>query len=73
VSYWGEDRVDIGCASRSIDAWLNDYADIANEHNFTAAEIEEYRSYVEFIKFVHLKIDFKPLNPHNNYTTEGST
>jgi hypothetical protein len=57
VSYWGEDRVDIGCTSRSIDAWLNDYADIAHKHNFTAAEIEEYRSYVEFIKSVHLKTD----------------
>jgi hypothetical protein len=23
VSYWGEDRVDIGCQGRSIEAWLN--------------------------------------------------
>jgi hypothetical protein len=60
VSYWGEDRVDIGCQSRSIDEWLTDYADIAEEHDFTAEDIEEYRGYVAFIKSVHGK---KPAAP----------
>jgi UDP-3-O-[3-hydroxymyristoyl] glucosamine N-acyltransferase len=55
VSYWGEDRVDIGCQSRSIDAWLNDNTDIVKEYNFTVGEVEEYRGYVEFIKSVHDK------------------
>jgi hypothetical protein len=27
--------------------------DIAKEYNFTAEQVEEYRSYVEFIKSVH--------------------
>ncbi|MDR3191610.1 MAG: hypothetical protein LBT87_00940 [Treponema sp.] len=53
VSYWGEDRVDIGCQSRSIEGWLTDYADIAGKNHFTTEEIEEYRGYVEFIKTVH--------------------
>jgi NDP-sugar pyrophosphorylase family protein len=53
VSYWEEDRIDIGCQSRSIDQWLNDYADIASEHDFSPAEIDEYRCYVEFIKSIH--------------------
>jgi UDP-3-O-[3-hydroxymyristoyl] glucosamine N-acyltransferase len=53
VSYWGEDRVDIGCQSRSIDAWLNDYTDIAKKHDFTVGEVEEYHGYVEFIKSIH--------------------
>jgi hypothetical protein len=53
VSYWGENRVDIGCTSRSIENWLTDYTGIAEENNFTAEEIEEYRGYVEFIKSVH--------------------
>ena len=57
VSYWGEDRVDIGCQSRSIDQWLEDYQDIAREHNFNIKEIEEYRGYVEFIKSVHRKTE----------------
>jgi hypothetical protein len=55
VSYWGEDRIDIGCQKRSIDQWLTDYAGIAAENNFTEAEIAEYRGYVEFIQSVHLK------------------
>jgi hypothetical protein len=55
VSYWGEDRIDIGCQSRSIDEWLTDYAGIAKEYEFTTCEIEEYRGYVEFIKSVHIK------------------
>jgi UDP-3-O-[3-hydroxymyristoyl] glucosamine N-acyltransferase len=54
VSYWGEDRVDIGCESRSIDAWLNDSLDLAKEHLFTIEQVEEYRSYLELIKLVHL-------------------
>jgi hypothetical protein len=55
VSYWGEDRIDIGCQSRSIEGWLTGYTDIAKEHNFTIEEIEEYRGYVELIKLVHAK------------------
>jgi acyl-[acyl carrier protein]--UDP-N-acetylglucosamine O-acyltransferase len=55
VSYWGEDRIDIGCQSRSIEGWLTNYTDIAKEHNFTIEEIEEYRGYVELIKSVHAK------------------
>jgi hypothetical protein len=53
VSYWGEDRVDIGCQSRTIEEWLNGYADIADKYDFTPEEIEEYRRYVEFIKSLH--------------------
>jgi hypothetical protein len=53
VSYWGEDRVDVGCQSRSIDQWLTDYTEIASKHEFTSGQIEEYRSYVEFIKSIH--------------------
>jgi hypothetical protein len=55
VSYWGEDRIDIGCQSRSIDAWLNDYTDIAKEYEFTVEAVEEYRGYAEFIKSIHGK------------------
>jgi hypothetical protein len=53
VSYWGEDRVDIGCQDRSISEWLTNYKDIAAENNFTDEQIREYRGYVEFIKSIH--------------------
>jgi hypothetical protein len=57
VYYWGEDRIDIGCKSRSIDEWLTDSTDIASlakEYNFTLEAVAEYRGYVEFIKSIHL-------------------
>jgi hypothetical protein len=54
VSYWGEDRIDIGCKSRSIDEWLTDSTDLAKEYNFTLEAAAEYRGYVEFIKSIHL-------------------
>jgi hypothetical protein len=57
VSYWGEDRVDIGCHSRSIDDWLNDSTNIAMEYDYTIEQVEEYRGYVEFIKSVHSRKD----------------
>ena len=53
VSYWGENRVDIGCTSRSIEEWLTDSTDIAEKHNFTTEAVAEYRASVEFIKTVH--------------------
>jgi hypothetical protein len=56
VSYWGEDRIDIGCKTRSISDWLNDYTDIAAEYNLTVEDIIEYREYVKSIKTVHDKI-----------------
>jgi UDP-3-O-[3-hydroxymyristoyl] glucosamine N-acyltransferase len=55
INYWGENKISIGCETRSIEAWLTDYEDIANEYNFTPKEIEEYRTYVEYIKSIHDK------------------
>lgn len=55
VSYWGEDRVDIGCQSRTIDEWLTDYQGNAEKYQFTKKEIAEYRSYLTFIKTQHKK------------------
>ena len=53
VSYWGEDRIDIGCTSRRIHEWLNDSEAIAREYNFTPEQTAEYRGYVEFIATIH--------------------
>ncbi|MDR2020650.1 MAG: hypothetical protein LBQ14_07805 [Treponema sp.] len=55
VSYWGEDRVDIGCQQRSIEDWLTGYEEIARVYDFTPDEITEYRRYVAFVKSVHSK------------------
>jgi hypothetical protein len=53
VSYWGEDRIDIGGVSRTINAWLTDYTDIAKMYNFTVGELKEYRPIVELINSIH--------------------
>jgi carbonic anhydrase/acetyltransferase-like protein (isoleucine patch superfamily) len=52
LSYWGEDRIDIGCEKRSIQDWLTG-EDIAKRYDFKPDEITEYRSYVEFIARIH--------------------
>lgn len=55
LSYWGEDRIDIGCTSRSIHEWLNDSEEIARKNNFNQEQTAEYRSYVELIAGLHAK------------------
>jgi acyl-[acyl carrier protein]--UDP-N-acetylglucosamine O-acyltransferase len=53
VSYWGEDRIDIGCQSNSIDGWLTNGIGIADEYMFTTEQKVEYRGYIELIKSIH--------------------
>jgi hypothetical protein len=62
VYYWGEDKIAIGCESRSIEAWLTDSTDVAEAHGYTADEREEYREYVELIRSKHINrgVDGEP-------------
>ena len=54
VSYWGEDRIDIGCESLSINDWLGkEGKKQAAKENFSETEIAEYKRYIKFIKQVH--------------------
>jgi acetyltransferase-like isoleucine patch superfamily enzyme len=54
VSYWGENRVDIGCKSLSINGWLGKGGEKqAAKENFSETEIAEYKRYIKFIKQVH--------------------
>jgi UDP-3-O-[3-hydroxymyristoyl] glucosamine N-acyltransferase len=58
VCYWGEDRINIGCLSRTIDGWLNYSTDeeikkLSGEHEFTDKNIREYLCYIKFIKDLH--------------------
>jgi hypothetical protein len=53
VSYWGEDRIDIGCKSHSISDWFENYENIAKQYNFTDVEIEEYLIYCKMIQQIH--------------------
>ena len=73
VSYWGEDRIDIGCKSLAIDEWLGSRGAAAGiENNFTPEEIEEYRAYAEFIKGVHARgTAGKEEKNERAFTTEG--
>ena len=53
VSYWGENRIDIGCKSLSISDWFEKGYEIAEKENFTSEQVTEYKSYIEFIQTIH--------------------
>jgi UDP-3-O-[3-hydroxymyristoyl] glucosamine N-acyltransferase len=53
VAYWGEDRVDIGCQSRTIEEWLTDFDGIAEKYGFTSKQKVEYSGYIELINSTH--------------------
>jgi UDP-3-O-[3-hydroxymyristoyl] glucosamine N-acyltransferase len=53
LAYWGEDRINIGCQSKTIEEWLTDYEEIADEYDFSEKEIAEYMAYVKFIASIH--------------------
>jgi UDP-3-O-[3-hydroxymyristoyl] glucosamine N-acyltransferase len=55
LSYWGEDRVDIGCQHRTIEHWIKGHDSIAAKYDFSQEEIAEYMSYVKFIASIHGK------------------
>jgi UDP-3-O-[3-hydroxymyristoyl] glucosamine N-acyltransferase len=53
VSYWGEDRIDIGCLRHSIRLWREHGREIAEENNFTPEQIAEYDTYLTMIETIH--------------------
>ena len=61
VSYWGENRIDIGCKSMSIDDWFNKGIYIAEKEHFTETQITEYKGYINFIKSQYGIINYKEL------------
>jgi len=57
VAYWGEDRVDIGCISKSIDAWLDGpHAGLIRDNGYTKTQVDEYRQYVGMIRDIHYAV-----------------
>ena len=57
VAYWGEDRVDIGCTSKSIDAWLGGpHAGLIRDNGYTKTQVDEYRQYVGMIRDIHYAV-----------------
>ena len=53
LSYWGEDRIDIGCQSHTIAEWLEQGEKIGKHYQFTAEQIVEYRRYYDLIAAIH--------------------
>ena len=53
VSYWGEDRIDIGCKRHSIPVWLKYYENIGNIEGYTEEEKREYFQYIKMIAAIH--------------------
>ena len=57
VAYWVEDRVDIGCTSKSIDAWLDGpHAGLIRDNGYTNTQVDEYRQYVGMIRDIHYAV-----------------
>jgi hypothetical protein len=54
VSYWGEDRIDIGCQHHSIAEWLEKYKEIGNRNGYDTAQVAEYLGYVKLIAQIHI-------------------
>jgi hypothetical protein len=53
LSYWGEDRIDIGCESHPIEWWQKNYAGPARANHFSPEQIEEYLRYIELVAATH--------------------
>ncbi|MDI7165939.1 acyl-ACP--UDP-N- acetylglucosamine O-acyltransferase [Leptospira santarosai] len=53
VSYWGEDRIDIGFKTMSIQEWINAGDDIGYDGSYTDEQIAEYRQYIMIIAELH--------------------
>jgi len=53
VSYWGEDRIDIGCLSYTIQEWVEKGEKIGRERCYSAVQIKEYMRYIAIIKEMH--------------------
>ena len=53
VSYWGEDKIEIGCHQYSISEWLERYDNIGRQNDYAEEEINEYLGYINLIKLFH--------------------
>lgn len=58
LSYWGEDRIDIGCMKNTIGKWLELWANgrietIAEAENYSKKQLNEYKRYIKMIAQAH--------------------
>ena len=53
VSYWGDDAIQIGCKRFSIGGWQQHFREIGRAENYTPAQIEEYKGYIDLIATMH--------------------
>jgi hypothetical protein len=53
VTYWGENRIDIGCKTYGIEVWKNVYNEIGVNNNYSNEEIQEYKNYINIIDSIH--------------------
>lgn len=53
VSYWGENRIQIGCKGYSISEWQKNFKRVGKLENYTDEQIIEYKSYIDMISKLH--------------------
>ena len=57
VSYWGEDKIQIGCKQYSISEWESKYKQIGNIEGYSEEQLEEYAYYIECVINYHNKLN----------------
>lgn len=53
ISYWGENKIQIGCKVYSIEEWQNNFLKIGKAENYSDSQIKEYKSYIDIIAELH--------------------
>ena len=53
VAYWGEDKIQIGCKSFSIEFWIENFAEVGKSQNYSNDQIAEYKTYIDIIANYH--------------------
>jgi UDP-3-O-[3-hydroxymyristoyl] glucosamine N-acyltransferase len=53
LSYWGQDRIDIGCERHSIAEWIEHGAEIGQRQGASAEQIVEYLRYCNMVAALH--------------------
>lgn len=53
VSYWGEDKIQIGCEQNTVQGWIENYEAVGKNNRYSAAQIAEYKSYIDIVAAFH--------------------
>ena len=53
VSYWGENKIQIGCICSLISEWVENFEAVGKNEGYSAIQIAEYFGYIKLIETFH--------------------